>query len=439
MTPRLRLKFVGHASVLFDFGPVVVLTDPWLVGEAFNESWALHPPAQLRDEDLERVTHVWISHEHPDHLNIPTLKSLPAEAKARITVLFQKHYSPDVAKFLRASGFADVVEMPHAEFMTVDGVELYCRQVGHLDSCLVARHAGKTILNLNDCDTPPSTLKAMLRDVGPIDVLLTQFSVAGWSGNPGDDERMDGNRRRMLTKFLRDAESLRPRTVIPFASFVRFSHEENAHMNAHVNTIDTLAEAMGPEKLTVMYPGDEWDLLEGDFPGTDAAMEQYRRDFARIDTIPGRTHDTVEFDKVKEAADKRIKDLQRRYPAFLLGRLAPVTFFVTDHARALEVDPGGGVSEIQSPENECMVSVSSQALWYSFAFRWGVPTLGVSGRFVLRQPERPFFRFKKLCSLYSEGLVLTGGSKDRVPGARLAAYLWGRRGDLYSQFLRRVT
>src|SRR6202171_490726 len=86
------------------------------------------------------------------------------------------------------------------------------------------------------------------------------------------------------------------------------------------------------------------------------------------------------------------------------------------------------------------VRLSSQALWYSFAFRWGLPTLGSSARFTLQGPEGAFRRLKKLGSLYSSGLYTrkgTGGDKG-VSSWALIAYLWQRRGDLYSQFLRRV-
>ncbi len=43
----MRIAFVGHASILVNAGPVHLLMDPWLRGEVFNESWALHPEPVL--------------------------------------------------------------------------------------------------------------------------------------------------------------------------------------------------------------------------------------------------------------------------------------------------------------------------------------------------------------------------------------------------------
>jgi len=72
----MRISFVGHASILVKTGQVHLLTDPWFRGEVFNESWTLHPEPVLSEQDLAEVTHIWISHEHPDHLSIPTLRSI---------------------------------------------------------------------------------------------------------------------------------------------------------------------------------------------------------------------------------------------------------------------------------------------------------------------------------------------------------------------------
>jgi hypothetical protein len=433
----MKLTFVGHAGALVEAGSMGLLMDPWLKGEAFNDSWALHPKPVLRDEDLARVTHLWVSHGHPDHLSIATLKGLPSERVRNITALFQQHYSPQIAAFLKGVGFKEVIELPHAKMRRFDGVELYCRQVGHLDSSLAIRAGGRTILNLNDCDAPVSTLRKMRRDIGSVDLLMDQFSIAGWAGNPDDTEGKNAAREGQIERLLTDAKEIDPRYVLPFASFVRFSHRENAHLNENINTVDDIARVVDAERLVVMYPGDSWDL-ERPFAGTAQAMERYREDFRCVATLPTKVHEPVPLKKLTDAADARVKDFQAKYHKALLGWIPPVTFYLDDLSCAIEVDVRKGVRDVELSRDQCMVSLSSQALWYAFAFRWGLPTLGVSGRFVLRKPERPFFRLKKLGSLYAEGLYTRRGGSDVVPSSRLIGYLWRRRGDLRSQFLQRV-
>src|SRR5205823_12128573 len=64
---EVKITMVSHASVLIEAGPIVLLTDPWFMGAVFNESWALLCPPALTPTTLQGVTHIWISHEHPDH------------------------------------------------------------------------------------------------------------------------------------------------------------------------------------------------------------------------------------------------------------------------------------------------------------------------------------------------------------------------------------
>ena len=432
----MKISFVGHASTLVSAGPIHLLTDPWFRGDVFNESWTLHPEPVLSEQDLAGVTHIWISHEHPDHLSIPTLRGIPEDLRSRITVLFQSYYSDEIVKILASLRFKEVIELPRARFFTIaPEVEVYCRQVGHLDSSLAVRAQGKVVLNINDCDLPVATLRSMSRDLGRVDILLDQFSIAGWSGNAKDISRAKEAARRVMHKFVQDIEILKPRYVIPFASFVRFSHQENAHMNLHVNTIDDVAKRVDPSQLVVMYPGDAWDL-SGPFPGTRRAVEAYRKDFASIKDLPVKTHEVVAIEKVLSTVEKRLQDMRRRYHDFLLRWIPPVTFYLEDLERALEVNVRRGVREISLERSDCMVCLSSQAMWYTFAYRWGLPTLGVSGRMSLNPPERPFRRLKKLGALYSSKIFTREASS--FLHRRLLAYLWGRRGDLYSQFLRRV-
>jgi hypothetical protein len=314
-------------------------------------------------------------------------------------------------------------------------VEVYCRQVGHLDSSLAVRAESKVILNVNDCDLPVSTMRSMLRDLGAVDVLLDQFSIAGWSGNVDDIRRKEESRQGVMRKFVQDIEIFEPRYVIPFASFVRFSHRENAHMNLQVNTVDDVVARVDPSRLVVMYPGDEWDLSEP-FAGVQRAVARYRKDFRQVKDLPVKSHEVVPMEKVLAAVEKRLQDMRRRYHDVLLRWIHPVTFYLDDLERTLEVDVRRGVKEIVRARPDCMVCLSSQAMWYTFGFRWGLPTLGVSGRMTVNPPERPFRRLKKLGALYSSRIFTREVSS--FLNRRLLGYLWGRRSDLHSQFLRRV-
>jgi hypothetical protein len=164
-----------------------LVVDPWLDGRAFNHSWSLVTPTRFRHQDFAHVTHLWISHEHPDnpdHFAPSNVTRIPAEARARITVLYQRTEDRRVAAFCRKLGLAEVVELEargrHSlgpEFEVQLG-----RPPNDSDSWLYAHVGGWSVLNLNDCVfRTPSDLRRIRRRVGTVDLLLTQFST--WTGN----------------------------------------------------------------------------------------------------------------------------------------------------------------------------------------------------------------------------------------------------------------
>ena len=56
---------------------ISLLTDPWYAGNVFNDGWSLLYENEIKEiiDTIENITHIWISHEHPDHFSIKFFKS----------------------------------------------------------------------------------------------------------------------------------------------------------------------------------------------------------------------------------------------------------------------------------------------------------------------------------------------------------------------------
>lgn len=434
----MRIRFVGHASVVAEVGDVVLLMDPWLVGDAFNESWSLWPAPALPDETLARVTHLWVSHEHPDHLSVPTLQSISPERRARITVLFQRHWQPEVAAFLRTLGFAAVIELTHADPWRLGiGVEVTLYQVGHEDSALLVRGNGKALLNLNDCKPSEPALRRLAAMAGQVDVLLDQFSLAGWPGNADDPERIARAAKTSLETFRIHVGLVSPVWALPFASFVRFSHTENVSMNAGINRVAGAIESIEPSQGVVLYPGDVWEV-DQPFSGTRHALERYEAAYGALAHQPLRRHPSEPVEKVEAAARSWLEDIRASYHTKVLRRLRPLTFAMEDVACNLTMDiANNAISTHPADGASTIVHLSSQAAWYTFAHRWGVATLLISGRFRLTGPEPPFRRFKQLGSAYSTGID-TKHLVQTIATRRLAGVVWSRRREVARELINRV-
>ncbi len=84
---KLRISFVGHATVLIQVAGLNILTDPLWSKRASPISWA--GPKRVIDpgikmQDLPKIDVILISHNHYDHLDLATLTQIYYRDKPRI-------------------------------------------------------------------------------------------------------------------------------------------------------------------------------------------------------------------------------------------------------------------------------------------------------------------------------------------------------------------
>jgi hypothetical protein len=206
--------------------------DPWLEGSVFDESWSLLAPSAFTYRDFETITHIWFSHEHPDHFSPPNLLRIPAEIRARIHVVFQPTIDKRVVLFCRKAGFASVTELPPTWHPIGVDLNIWCEPAGRGDRWAAFRNAAHTLLNINDCIyLDKHDLRPLKDKIGKIDTLATQFSYASSWGNKDDGPAWETAAAGQLEKIKREIEVLEPDFVLLSASYVFFDHEENWYMN----------------------------------------------------------------------------------------------------------------------------------------------------------------------------------------------------------------
>ena len=191
---RNQFTFVNHAGFMVQNDSAVLLADPWVEGSAFNNGWSLLDRstgnaalvAALNETALP--VFIWISHEHPDHFSIGLIKLLKAEARVRITFLYQRTLDGRVVNFLRKQGFAVIECTPGVPVVLGHDMRIAVFPYSDGDSWALIQSGTRTMLNLNDCvvATPVQCrdIQAKVAALAPrIDVLLTQFfkSDAPWN------------------------------------------------------------------------------------------------------------------------------------------------------------------------------------------------------------------------------------------------------------------
>jgi L-ascorbate metabolism protein UlaG (beta-lactamase superfamily) len=115
------LTWLGHASFLIRLDGRTILTDPFLSDYA-SPLPPLGPerfaPPGLRPGQLPTIDILLLSHNHYDHLDLPTIEALPA--KERIQVLAPLR----LGHHFTSRGFAQVRELDWHEQVAVAGIEV---------------------------------------------------------------------------------------------------------------------------------------------------------------------------------------------------------------------------------------------------------------------------------------------------------------------------
>ena len=103
------IKFINHASFIVKNKNFNLLIDPWFSGSSFDNGWDLISETKIDDEELKNITHIWFSHEHPDHFSVKDLKYI-YNLNKDIKILFQETLDKRVINFCKNLGFT-VIEV----------------------------------------------------------------------------------------------------------------------------------------------------------------------------------------------------------------------------------------------------------------------------------------------------------------------------------------
>jgi hypothetical protein len=427
---------IGHASVLIEHDQTRLLTDPWYFGTIFNDSWELL--SEPRYDLLGKITHIWISHEHPDHLHFPTLKMLRDSFLGHCTILIQNDCSHHVLTALRTLGFDAVRALPLGTWIKIGkDFEILCLPSRRIDSMLAVRTSSASIVNLNDCKMGSNFTKQVANIVGRPDVLLSQFSIASWPGNKGDVP-LASKRYRAANRSRAYADVIQPKQLLLFASFARFCHQENEYINdwalPPAEAEEFLKECCDCS-VNLLYPGDRWSSEAG-ITCTGSPSENYTRDWIASKHKAVRPSESIAMAKVVEAGHMLNASLGKCVPTIVRKCFRPVLFFVEDHQQAICLDIAKSeITVAHRKREECHIGVHSQALWYAFAHRWGFDTLDTSGRFqLLNGPKRP--GAIRLCDQYAAGFNFRDISA--IINSFAPSQWWLKRGEMLDAIERRI-
>tara|TARA_Y100000996_G_scaffold317483_1_gene253632 strand:- start:359 stop:1657 length:1299 start_codon:yes stop_codon:yes gene_type:complete len=379
----MNLTFLNHASYILNIGKSSILFDPYLYGSAFNNGWKL-----LTEEkhDVKDVNYIFYSHEHPDHFQVDFLKNNFSENRDEVTILYQDTYDKRIKTFCTNLGYS-FIELPNKKELKInDDFNIICGKVPFYDSWVMVKDENYNLLNVNDCVLEDPSLvhsiKKYTKDV-EVDVLLTQFSYASFYDH---DNRAIRAKKQLETIKLQD-DVLNPKNIIPFASFIYFSHEENFYMNDSINTPeDVEAHIVKNLKSDSIWlrPNENWAI--GNTKDNTQSIDYWMQYYNSLDQLPRiKPEKTFKLNELEEKYDKYIKKIKSRNNSFLVSLYnlifgKKINLYLYDIEQYVEISLLKGIQSLKTNPNN-YIKLHTESLAFIFDFDYGIDTFAVAARF----------------------------------------------------------
>ena len=396
-----KLTFINHASYVIETDNSLLIVDPWVEGGAFDNGWSLLDKSITNKVLLEYLTNtkkakfIWLSHEHSDHFSVPLLKALK-KTEVEVQFIFQKTLDRRVAQFIEKMGFGITESNDKLEIVDSE-LSIATFPYAGGDSYSLTMLNEFSILNINDCVVNDEmgaerVLRNCNRYTKNIDLLLTQFGYANWVGNKDEVQMRKESAQEKLNRISLQVNRLKPKAVIPFASFVYFCDPENFHTNDSQNTPQDVANLFDKKKvlnkLLVLKPWDELDLtnpLEQDLRERDNNIMHWVKLYSECK--PHSVNEgKVSIEEIQESYENFRRQIFKQFlgvPSLLerLNFLTPIKLYLHDLNVNVILSYREGMDIQSGSKSKCDISLSARTLQFILTNEYGANTTHVNGKF----------------------------------------------------------
>jgi L-ascorbate metabolism protein UlaG (beta-lactamase superfamily) len=394
----MRIEYLNHASVIIKSDGQSLLCDPWFSGTAFGGGWGLQYDNPEALQQAKSCTHLWISHFHPDHLHMATLKQLAA-LSPEITALANDSANFRISEALQQAGFQNIVPLrERSKLSLTGGMRVMRYPTAGIDNMLLIETPEGRILNYNDCHLPIGALKLLISKIGKVDVVLNNFNHAiKFLDNPRkSDEEI---RTQLKTNYKKVLDVINPRWAIPFASAHYYRTRDTRWQNESLLQSEDLVEL--DARILPVRIGSEVtfdDQLQPTLSPPSTRISLNTKDI-KVEA------ESVAFDEVVNAAQAFGKRLKQS----LLGLtfwIPELRIRVEEYRRVIRFDVNNQVfAEDHRGSEDAHIEAHSSALREWFMKPYGADSFFIGGHFaVLSKSTTPIKRVLLACSLMEKRL-----------------------------------
>jgi UDP-MurNAc hydroxylase len=414
----MRVIFNNHASVTVKTKDISILTDPWFNGSAFNDGWNLiHENNENEEFFLHNINFIWISHEHPDHFQPKFfINNKNFIIKNNIKIIFQKTKDKRVINFLKKLNF-DVIEIDEKKKIKLsEYTEIILFKAEFYDSSIAIVSDNQTLLNLNDCQYDEKELKEIKKNCGKIDLLLTQFSYAAWKGGEDNLKWRQDSASKKLKTIEKQYNILNSKCLIPFASFIYFSHRNNFYMNDSINNIEKVSSFLQDKNITfkVLKPNESFEV---NTPINNKNSQNFwNNEYKKLkDKKLNDFNESFQLNKLNnEFVNYRVNIFKKNNQHLMkllskikfLNLFQPINLYLFDLKIKVTFNIFSKNLKIcdENIDKKKMIKLHSSSLYFIFKNEFGFDTLSVNAMF-----ESDFQNFKKMVFNFAIGSYNAAG------------------------------
>ena len=207
----MKITYYNHASMCVRSKTgFEILTDPWIYGPIYAGSMWQFPTCKIDLKRYYKKDALYISHTHPDHFCLNTLKGF-----SKNIPIYIRKYGKNVPmkKILNRNGFKNVFEVDHREKIKIadDFHITLVHDKNTVDSLIICENNKKTFLMQNDCFLSDDEYKWINRN---FNIDLAGIFFMGIGPMPGafnfpwsDKERIVAQKKK--DNFLRSEKTVK--------------------------------------------------------------------------------------------------------------------------------------------------------------------------------------------------------------------------------------
>jgi len=275
---ELGFETIGNATLICHDRVPVLVTDPWLTGDAYFGSWTFsHEIPAEQMEAVRRCQYIWISHGHPDHLSGKSLETLKGKK-----ILLPDHVGRRIYDGLKELGYDVHILKDKGWTQVSDRIRILCHGDVNQNALLLLDLDGRLIVNLNDAQEE-SGWGPFVREVikrYPVSFLLCLTGLGDADMINIYDEKGErftpiASKNRPLGDWIRrKTERFGARYFIPFSSLHRYQRSDSIWANEYAASLADYAEGFQSSRCEILPAFVRYDCIRDSFEPIRPAEKQ---------------------------------------------------------------------------------------------------------------------------------------------------------------------